>query len=346
MQFKTKINTFVLEQIRLLIKLIKTIKAKIIRKKFYCNALSGNSDYNISINCDLSISCSCADHDGQDIIGDLNSQTIQGVFDGLVAKEFRDKLSKGKMPITQCATCSELRMIDTIGAKRYKKNYKMPKSLMMENTITCNYSCISCPRDLVKKHRKKKAMTLNDIRKCSSILKENKIENLYYFKLGETFSSSSIYNELRIIRDDNPDINIIISTNGALLNSQEKREAGLIANVLFFAMYGNNQKILSKYQKNGIFKQAYNNMKKLVDLRNERDVKTLKIEWKYVVFNWNDREHMLLEAIDLARAAGIDGISFWPTISPFWGWSWRYYFKLYSKKIKNSGNDKFFVEFK
>ena len=57
------------------------------------------------------------------------------------------------------------------------------------------------------------------------------------------------------------------------------------------------------------------------------------IEWKYVLFNWNDRPHMIYSAIEMARQSGVDLISFWPTLSPLRGISWRYYLGDFFKKI-------------
>jgi hypothetical protein len=48
------------------------------------------------------------------------------------------------------------------------------------------------------------------------------------------------------------------------------------------------------------------------------------LEWKYLLFNWNDRRWMIERAIEMAREAGMDAISFWPTNNPFYGWSYRY----------------------
>ena len=48
------------------------------------------------------------------------------------------------------------------------------------------------------------------------------------------------------------------------------------------------------------------------------------LEWKYLLFNWNDRRETIERAIELAKEAGVDAISFWPTSNPFWGISWRY----------------------
>jgi hypothetical protein len=53
-------------------------------------------------------------------------------------------------------------------------------------------------------------------------------------------------------------------------------------------------------------------MRELAALRNRLGAKRPLIEWKYVLFDWNDDPAHARQAIDLARAAGADRISFWP----------------------------------
>jgi hypothetical protein len=48
------------------------------------------------------------------------------------------------------------------------------------------------------------------------------------------------------------------------------------------------------------------------------------IEWKYVLFNWNDHPAHVRQATEMAKAAKVDILSFWPTSNPFYGISWRY----------------------
>jgi len=127
-----------------------------------------------------------------------------------------------------------------------------------------------------------------------------------------------------LLREKNPDCRIVISTNGIVLNSDAKREAALSASHLFFSIAGINEAMLKKYEHFGSFDKAYGNMKALVDYRNARGLSKPLIEWKYLLFNWNDRGPVIRHAIEMAKAAGVDAISFWPTHNPFYGLSWRY----------------------
>jgi len=44
-------------------------KAWLRGERFHCRALAGESEYNICINCDLTVSCSCQDYDARAISG-------------------------------------------------------------------------------------------------------------------------------------------------------------------------------------------------------------------------------------------------------------------------------------
>ena len=115
---------------------------------FYCNALSGNSDFNnICINSDMTVSCNCVDNDGSGHIGDLSANTLEEIFRGSRAVKFRKSLSKGILPIRRCLKCRELVKIRRAEAKACLSNYTTPKhAIMVENTVQCNLNCVNCHR--------------------------------------------------------------------------------------------------------------------------------------------------------------------------------------------------------
>jgi hypothetical protein len=55
------------------------------------------------------------------------------------------------------------------------------------------------------------------------------------------------------------------------------------------------------------------------------------LEWKYLLFNWNDSPETIQRAIEMAKQIGVDMISFWPTANPFYGVSWRYRLGRFNK---------------
>src|ERR1035441_1571565 len=84
--------------------------ARLRGQRFHCRALEGQSEYNITVNCDLTVSCNCQDYDGSGHLGDLNKNSFKDVFMGPVAQRFRDELANGKLPRSEEHT-SELQSL-------------------------------------------------------------------------------------------------------------------------------------------------------------------------------------------------------------------------------------------
>src|SRR6266850_786761 len=82
--------------------------ARLKGQRFACRALAGESEYNLTINCDQTVSCNCQDYNGSGHIGDLKHNSFEEVFFGPVAQRFRAELAKGKLPIRSCARCGDL----------------------------------------------------------------------------------------------------------------------------------------------------------------------------------------------------------------------------------------------
>jgi len=281
------------------------------KNAYYCKALSGLSSYNICINCDLTVSCNCQDYDGAGQIGDLNVEDFEEIFRGERAQTLRQKLANGELPLSTCQYCAELGTASVKEARNYLKQFDLPrKGIMVENTILCNLKCLYCSRGKTVEIRCQKKITLEQAEKVAELLQLHNIAQVCYFNLGEPFMSNNIHQEITLIREYNPDIVIYLSTNGMLIDNEEKVEAALMLDHIFFSIDGPSQEVLGKYQIGGSFELAYDNMKSVIAARNARSLIKPIIEWKYVVFNWNDKEEQIKMAISLAEDAGVDLISF------------------------------------
>jgi uncharacterized Fe-S cluster-containing radical SAM superfamily protein len=323
--------------------------ARLKGQRFYCRALGGESDYNVTINCDLTVSCNCQDYDGSGHIGDLNKNSFKEVFFGPVARRFREELAKGKLPIMACTRCGDLERVpksqsravtgvpggvgraaggtetDPDGQIFAGPKPRLPyRGMLLENTVRCNIDCIGCDRQSAARIRTTTQMDLDKLSRMADLVHELGVESLFYLNLGEPFLSPNIGEELPLLRRKNPDCRIVISTNGMVLNSAAKREAALSASHIFFSIAGISDAMLKKYEHFGSYEKAYANMKALVEYRNAQGLTRPLLEWKYLLFNWNDHPQTIARAIELAKAAGVDAISFWPTHNPFYGYSYRY----------------------
>lgn len=327
---RRRFNWVISDYVRKAIKLYMESSARLKGQRFYCSALAGESDYNITVNCDLTVSCNCQDYDGSGHIGDLNKSSFQEVFFSPKAKRLRGDLANGKLPIMACTRCGDLRRVPKSSVKLEPELHAGPeprlphRGMLLENTVRCNIDCIGCDRQSAARIRTTKQMDLDKLSQMADLVHDLKLESLFYLNLGEPFLSPNIGKEMPILRQKNPDCRIVISTNGIILNNDMKREAALYASHIFFSIAGINDEMLKKYEHYGNFEKAYANMKALAEYRNTRGLSKPILEWKYLLFNWNDRRKTIDRAIEMAKAAGVDAISFWPTNNPFFGMSYRY----------------------
>jgi uncharacterized Fe-S cluster-containing radical SAM superfamily protein len=357
-----RFNWVVSDIVRKALKFYLEWSARLRGQRFYCSALAGESEYNTTINCDLTVSCNCQDYNGSGRIGDLNKNSFQEIFFGSQAQHLRSELAKGKLPIMTCARCGDLKRVPKSqvkvsglpgregsgkGAAKPGRNNgpsvtpqgnngseaqlfagpepRLPyRGMLLENTVRCNIDCIGCDRQSAARIRTTAQMDLAKLSRMADLVQELGLQQLFYLNLGEPFLSPNIGQELPLLRRKNPDCRIVISTNGIVLNSDAKREAALSASHLLFSIAGISDEMLKKYEHHGSFEKAYGNMKALVEYRNARGLSQPLIEWKYLLFNWNDRRRTIKRAIEMAKVAAVDFISFWPTHNPFYGLSYRY----------------------
>lgn len=312
----------------------KVIQGRIGKKAFFCKALQGLSDYNICINSDMTVSCNCQDYDGTGQIGDLNKQTFEEIFSGTAAQGFRRSLAAGRFPIALCGTCSELQEAGHDEAERCLSDYRLPTlGIMVENTVACNLRCLGCQREPLLQTRKKLRMSLDDLSIVAKIIYDHKIKRVCYFNLGEPFLSKTIFEEVSILKNHNPDLIVITSTHGMFISDDSKIRAALLMDHLFFSIDGATQKIVAKYQVGADFNRSYENMRNLVQRRNQIGAETPIIEWKYVVFSWNDSVDEIERAIALAKEAQVDIISFWQGGGPRASISKKFYNDPYFQQL-------------
>ena len=318
-----RFNWVLSDVVRRVLKFYLEWSARLRGQWFHCRALEGESEYNITVNCDLTVSCNCQDYDGSGHLGDLNKHSFKDVFFGPVAQGMREQLAKGKIPIMTCTRCGDL--------QRVSKSKPIPqprlpyRGMLLENTVLCNVDCIGCAREGAANIRSSKRIPLEELGRMADLVHQLKMEKLFYLNLGEPFLSPTICQELPLLRAKNPDCWILVSTNGILLNTDAKREAALSLSHILFSVHGISNKMSAKYMLEGSFEKAHAAMKAMVAYRDARGLGQPVLEWKYLLFNWNDQPKAIQRAIEMAKEIGVDIISFWPTHNPFYGMSWRYH---------------------
>ncbi|GHT77580.1 hypothetical protein FACS1894130_02340 [Spirochaetia bacterium] len=163
--FMSIVKTFVKKIIGKMGFTIARNQGNVNNQSYYCKALTGMSGYNISINSDLTVSCSCQDSQNEGLLGDLKKQTLKEIFEGKKANNFRKSLADGVLPAPNiCSLCPELIKAPRFVADYYTRHFGMPvNGIMIENCVSCNYKCIYCPSKNLKSYRSSNIISYEDI---------------------------------------------------------------------------------------------------------------------------------------------------------------------------------------
>ncbi len=271
---------------------------------YMCNVLSGTSTYNLSVNADMSVSCNCMLRMAG-YLGDLRKQTIEDIYESELVCNMRKLLGDGVLPTVSCwLRCTELKQVPKSMAKYYERHYSVPKHILFENTSICNLRCKGCYNNYISKT----TVTSQDTERFALQAASNGMKTIHFFKYGEPFADDSIKEKLEIIRKYNPDVKIITSSNGLLLNKH--REAALLLDVLIISLDGVDDYTISKFQVNGDFSKAYENIKDFIQQRDCLKKKLPLVTWKYVLFPHNQSDEYIKKAFMLAKDANVDRLHF------------------------------------
>jgi pyruvate-formate lyase-activating enzyme len=321
---------FVLAVLRRGLELLAMVRGK----RFRCRSLDGTDRHGIFIGSNMAVSCNCQDLDGSARIGDLRTSSFAEIFAGPTAAGFRQQLARGKLPVDRCAACWHLQSVPAAEALERATAYSLPKGLSVENTAACNLSCLSCCRtEILRSRRGGLSLSPEDVEIVARTMAGLGAEHCGFYNLGEPFLSPRVRQELETIRRHNPHIKILTTTNGLLINTDEKREAALLVDHILFSIDGVTTPMVRRYQRGGDFDKAYKNLKDLVDFRNRRGLASPRIEWKYVVFRWNDSRADIHRAIELAQQAGADAIQFLFARTPLYGISLPFLFSPFFRRL-------------
>lgn len=311
-------------QVRRFLRPLKQWRAQLRGEVFHCRSLAGESDYNLGVQCDLSVVCNCQDTDGSGHLGSLRQHSLREILNGPRAQSLRRSLAAGRLPLLTCARCMELRRVALRGGHGPTPAFPLTvPGLMLENTIACNLACPGCIRPLAIRTRLQSRLSMDDMEHALREIATLHPKRLYYFNRGEPFLSPTILMEMKAVRRILPGICVHMATNGLAIDTDDKRAAALMMDEIEISIDGVTNSMVRRYQKGGSFDIAYKNMLRLVRDRDQLNSHYPVIEWKYLLFNWNDQRRTLRKAIALARECGVDAIFFQPVNSPFYGYSLR-----------------------
>jgi hypothetical protein len=277
--------------------------------------------------CDGRMVCGCADPYGRRVLGDARTAGVHDIWTGPVVSGLRADLNAGgstfcgdcplKLPVSKADPLT-VRSIDA-GAQ--------PSRLYIECTAACNISCAQAccaPETGITRTRQAGMLDFDLFRRVIDEAGPSLVR-VDFFNYGEAFLHKRAVEMCEYIKTNFPHIYLYTSTNGlALSEAQARRLVHSGIDEVTFSIDGATSESYAKYRQRGKFDVAIANLRTMVDekRRSGRDVPFLN--WRYILFTWNDGDAEMDEARRLAAEIGVDRLCWEITDHPEDAYSRRF----------------------
>lgn len=140
---------------------------------------------------------------------------------------------------------------------------------------------------------------------------------LDFFNYGDPFVHPQAVEMIEYIKEKFPHIYLYTSTNGLMLNNERiKRLVSSGIDEITFSVDGPDQKTYVRYRKGGDFNKVLRIMSKFVEERNKLGREVPFINWRYIIFKWNDSKNKMNKTKRLAKRIGVDRLTWEITDHP------------------------------
>jgi hypothetical protein len=269
--------------------------------------------------CDGRIVCGCADPYAKRVLGDARRESVSAVWTGSVISELRSDLNGGGSSF--CGDCPlKLPLAEGEPAPvRPLDAGPLPGRLFIECTAACNISCFqACCAPETGITRTRQAGML-DFDLFTRVVDEAgpTLGRIDFFNYGETFLHKRAVEMCEYVKSRFPHVYLYTSTNGlALSEAQARRLARSNIDEVTFSIDGATQESYARYRQRGRLDVALANLRAMADekRRGGRDLPFLN--WRYILFTWNDSDEEMALARRMAAEIGVDRLTWEITDHP------------------------------
>jgi MoaA/NifB/PqqE/SkfB family radical SAM enzyme len=277
--------------------------------------------------CDGRLVCGCADPYGRRVLGDARESSLHDVWTGPVVTSLRGDLNGGGSKF--CGDCPlkfPLKKADAPPVRPIEAGV-LPSRLYIECTAACNISCAeACCAPETGITRTRQAGML-DFELFRRVVDETgpSLVRIDFFNYGEAFLHKRAVEMCEYIKSRFPHIYLFTSTNGlALSQAQAQRLVHSGIDEVTFSIDGASPETYSKYRQRGRFEVAIQTLRTMAEekRRSSRDLPFLN--WRYILFVWNDNDAEMNRARALAGEIGVDRLCWEITDHPEQAYSRRF----------------------
>src|SRR5262245_26876429 len=259
--------------------------------------------------CDGRVVCGCADPYAKRVLGDFRRSSLTEIWRGPVTATLRSDINGGGSAF--CGDCPlKLPLAPGDAAPQRDTNVaSLPSRLYIECTAACNISCFQacCAPETGITRTRQAGMLDWDV--FTRVVDEAgpTLVRIDFFNYGEAFLHKRAVEMCEYIKTRFPHIYLYTSTNGLALNEEKARRlvhSGI--DEVTFSIDGASQETYARYRQRGRFDLALANLRAMTDekVRSGRDVPQLN--WRYILFAWNDSDAEMSRARELATEIGVD----------------------------------------
>ena len=277
--------------------------------------------------CDGRIVCGCADPYGRRVLGDARTATVREVWSGPAVSTLRADLNEGGS--TFCGDCPLKLPLknDEPPPVRPIDAGPQPSRMYIECTAACNISCTQAccaPETGITRTRQAGMLDFDLFRRVIDEAGPSLVR-VDFFNYGEAFLHKRAVEMCEYIKATFPHIYLYTSTNGlALTEAQARRLVHSGIDEVTFSIDGATQESYVKYRQRGRFDVAIANLRAMADEKRKCGLDVPFLNWRYILFVWNDSEAEMQEARRLADAIGVDRLCWELTDHPEDSYSRRF----------------------
>ena len=277
--------------------------------------------------CDGRIVCGCADPYGKRVQGDTRREGVQAVWGGPTITALRADINRGGSQF--CGDCALKRPLGEGEAPpvRGLDAGRLPGRLFIECTAACNISCFqACCAPETGITRTRQAGML-DFDLFTRVIDEAapSIGRIDFFNYGETFLHKRAIEMCEYVKARHPHVFLYTSTNGlAFTEEQARRLVRSGIDEVTFSIDGATQESYERYRQRGRLDVALRNLRAAVDEKKRLGLDVPYINWRYILFTWNDSDAEMDLARMLAAEIGVDRLTWEITDHPEEAFSRRF----------------------
>ena len=277
--------------------------------------------------CDGRVVCGCADPYGRRVLGDVRSASVHDVWTGQTISRLREDLNAGGS--TFCGDCPLKLPLKKEDAPvvRPPDAGAVPSRMYIECTAACNISCSQAccaPETGITRTRQAGMLEFDLFRRVVDEVGASLVR-IDFFNYGEAFLHKRAVEMCEYIKTRFPQIYLYTSTNGLALSAEQARRlvhSGI--DEVTFSIDGATPESYVRYRQRGRFDVAIATLRAMADekQRARRDVPFLN--WRYILFKWNDSDAEMACARQLAEQIGVDRLCWELTDHPEDSYSRRF----------------------